>query len=96
MKLPNANRAIVDESKIVEYLLSARHPDGRSKAAFFSGFGFRAQRWVAFARALRDHGSTGEVTGVSGRLITAHPLRKRDALENMIGSYSRKTFRPAA
>ena len=115
MKLPNANRAIVDESKIVEYLLSARHPDGRSKAAFFSGFGFRAQRWVAFARALRDHGSTGDVTGVSRsdygtrysvegsietpdgrnprirtvwivdserdapRLITAHPLRKRDA-----------------
>ena len=71
--------------------------------------------WVAFARALRNHGSTGEVTGVSRsdygtrysvegsietpdgrnprirtvwivdserdapRLITAHPLRKRDA-----------------
>ena len=115
MKLPNAGRAIVDESKVVEYLLSARHPDGRSKATFFSGFGFRGQRWVAFARALRDHGSHGEVTGVSRsdygkrysvdgaietpdgrnprirtvwivdserdapRLVTAHPLRKRDA-----------------
>ena len=115
MKLPNANRAVVDESKVVEYLLSARHPDGLSKATFFSGFGFRAQRWMAFARALRDHGNIGEVTGVSRstygtrysvdgaietpdgrnpqirtvwivdsegeapRLITAHPLRKRNA-----------------
>lgn len=115
MKLPNANRAIVDESKVVEYLLSERHPDGRSKATFFSGFGFRVQHWPAFARALRDHGNTGEITGVSKsdygtrysvdgamatpdgrnprirtvwiidsegnapRLITAHPLRKRNA-----------------
>ena len=65
MKLPNAARAIVDESKVVDYLLSVRHPDGRAKAAFFSAFGFRAQRWQAFARALRAQGGSGEVTGMS-------------------------------
>lgn len=65
MKLPNADRAIVAESKVVRYLLSADHPDGRSKATFFSGFGFRAQQWGAFARALLDQGSTGDVTTVA-------------------------------
>lgn len=65
MKLPNADLATVDESKVVDYLLSTRHPDGRAKAAFFSAFGFRAQRWRAFARALRDHGASGEITEMS-------------------------------
>ncbi len=65
MKLPNADRAIVAESKVVGYLLSAHHPDGRSKATFFSDFGFRAQQWFAFSNALRDHGRTGEVTEVA-------------------------------
>ena len=65
MKLPNARQAVVDESKVVGYLLSARHPDGRAKAAFFTAFGFHAQRWRAFARALRAHGGSGEITGIS-------------------------------
>lgn len=65
MKLPNAGRAIVDESKVLGYLLSTSHPDGRAKAAFFSALGFRAQRWQAFARALHDHGSSGRVMGIS-------------------------------
>ncbi len=61
MKLPNASRAVIDESKVVRYLLSALHPDGRSKATFFASFGFRLQRWDALAQALRDHGNNGEV-----------------------------------
>lgn len=65
MRLPNAARSIVEESKVVDYLLSAHHPDGRAKAAFFAAFGFRAQRWRNFARALRAHGASGEVSGMS-------------------------------
>ena len=65
MKLPNADQAIVDESKVVQYLLSVNHPEGQSKAAFFSMLGFREHRWKTFARALRDHGDAGEVTDVS-------------------------------
>ncbi len=65
MKLPNVDQATIDESKVVEYLLSTSHPEGQSKAAFFSMFGFRAQRWKTLARALRDHGAAGEVTDVS-------------------------------
>ena len=114
MKLPRAKRARVDERKVVGYLLSTHHPDGRSKAAFFGSFGFSAARWELLADALRDHGMNGEVTSIATsdygarysvdgvietpdgrnprvrtvwlvdengkpRLITAHPLRRRDA-----------------
>lgn len=65
VKLPDAELAIVDESKVVDYLLSERHPDGRAKAAFFSAFGFQARHWRTFAGALRAHGASGEVTGMS-------------------------------
>lgn len=65
MKLPNADQATVDESKVVEYLLSTSHPEGQSKAAFFSMFGFRAHRWKTLARVLREHGTAGEVAEMS-------------------------------
>ena len=62
-KLPNADQAVVDRRKIVDYLLSRRHPDGRNKAAFFFAFGSRTARWERFAEALRTHGRNGTVTG---------------------------------
>jgi hypothetical protein len=39
--LPNAAAAIVARSKVVDYLLSETHPDGRGKARFFSDRGSR-------------------------------------------------------
>ena len=72
MKLPGAERVRVDETRVVDYLLSARHPDGRSKAAFFASFGFRVARWDVLAGALREHGARGEVTGVAA---SAHGTR---------------------
>lgn len=65
MKLPNADQAIVDRRKIMDYLLSRRHPDGRSKAAFFFAFGFRRTRWETLAEALRAHARSGTVTGLT-------------------------------
>ena len=56
MKLPYAAKARVDRKKVVEYLLSPSHPDGSSKARFFSSFGFRLNEREVFARALRKHG----------------------------------------
>ena len=35
MKLKNAQRAVIDPAKLHSYLLSATHPVGRFKAAFF-------------------------------------------------------------
>lgn len=51
MKLPFAHRLRVDESKIVGYLLS--QSSGQGKAAFFLGFGFQPEKWMALADALR-------------------------------------------
>ena len=54
MKLPNAQRAIVERAKIVEYLLNAAHPDNGGKAKFFTERGFAAERWEVLAQALRN------------------------------------------
>ncbi len=65
MKLPRAARARVDGGKVVGYLLSPHHPDGRSKAAFFGAFGFSPVRWELLAAALRDQGAKGEVAAIA-------------------------------
>ncbi|MCX6028453.1 MAG: hypothetical protein NT169_04005 [Chloroflexi bacterium] len=64
MKLPNGDRAIVPQQKITGYLLSFNHRDGRSKAAFFSRFGFSADAWQGLAKALRQHAVDHEVSRV--------------------------------
>ena len=65
MRLPNAHQARVDAAKIVDYLLSASHSDGRSKAAFFSSFGFEVGQWRSFAEALRNHGASNEIADIT-------------------------------
>ncbi len=62
MKLPFSARARVERNKIVEYLLSVSHPDGRSKARFFARFGFSLEKWRAFERALKKHGKSHDVS----------------------------------
>lgn len=64
MKLPNYESAIIAERKITEYLLSFSHRDGRSKAQFFSRFGFSAEAWDILATALRNHAAAHEVVAV--------------------------------
>jgi len=52
MKLPNSQKAVVDERKVREYLLSSSHPVGRLKATFFGSIGFHAEAWSGFVEAL--------------------------------------------
>jgi len=61
MKLPNCARAFVPREKVTAYLLSSTHRLGRSKAAFFTGFGFTAADWRAVAEALLRHAADHEV-----------------------------------
>jgi len=61
MKLPHAELSVVEEAKIVDYLLNPDHLFGASKARFFAPFGFRAQEWLGLAVALRAHGQQNEV-----------------------------------
>ncbi len=89
MMLPNAGEARVDREKVVEYLLSPSHPDGRSKAAFFVRFGFRVAEWKALAEALRETGIsnpvTREVESAYGRRYTVDgPLRAPDGRSPMV------------
>ena len=62
MTLPGAERAVVEPAKVRDYLLSPEHPVGRGKARFFTGLGFRRERWPELRDALLALGRTGEAT----------------------------------
>ena len=64
MKLPNFENAIIPQAKIAEYLLSPTHRDGRTKAEFFTRFGFSRENWEEMASALRQHSAEHEVTKI--------------------------------
>ena len=64
MKLPHHESAVVPQTKITGYLLSPTHRDGRSKADFFTRFGFSADSWEELATALLRHAADHEVTRV--------------------------------
>jgi hypothetical protein len=89
MMLPAAAEARVDREKVVEYLLSLSHPDGRGKAAFFMRFGFSIEEWKILAESLLEIGIsnpvTGEVESMHGRRYTVDgPLRTPDGRTPMV------------
>ena len=45
MKLPNAVNAIIEEAKLVDYLLNSNHRRGGSKARLLISLGYSAQDW---------------------------------------------------
>lgn len=64
MRLPFGERSSVGGEKILEYLLSPTHPQGRHKAAFFAAFGFRREDWRELAEALREHAIRHEIADI--------------------------------
>jgi hypothetical protein len=60
-EVPYLDKAEVPWKKIVDYLLSATHRDGRHKAAFFLGFGFRSEEWEQLAAALVNQARANDV-----------------------------------
>ena len=64
MRLPNAENAYVEQAKISSYLLSPDHPQGRSKATFFTGLGFNIDQWQEFSDALRVQAMSHDVAVV--------------------------------
>jgi len=61
MKIPNAEAAYVEPSKLTEYLLSVTHPVGRSKAVFFRTLGFADKSVVELEQGLVAIAKTAEV-----------------------------------
>jgi hypothetical protein len=64
VNLPDAGDAIVEKSKVTDYLVALDHPEGSSKAEFLSSFGFTAADWKVLARALVAHARTHPVSSV--------------------------------
>jgi hypothetical protein len=60
MKLPDAERAVIEPAKIRDYLLSTSHPVGRFKAPFFSSLGYTNANWRRLVEDLRDLALTGD------------------------------------
>lgn len=67
MKLPSAEQAVVPDSKLTDYLLNPTHPEGRSKARFFLGLGFRREEPEALRRALLQNAEMRETVHAFGR-----------------------------
>ncbi len=79
MRVPSLEHAVVPVAKIVDYLLSETHPDGRHKARFFQALGFSISDWQRLERALRQHLSDHEVASVE-----RSPFGTRYAVEGII------------
>jgi hypothetical protein len=60
MTLPNAERALVEDAKVRDYLLSPEHPVGRGKARFFAALGFTRDGWPLLRDALLAVAREGE------------------------------------
>ena len=60
MKLPGAERAIVPQEKVRDFLLSTANPRTKGKAAFFQALGFQVSDWQALRSALLGIASSGD------------------------------------
>jgi hypothetical protein len=60
VKLPGAERVLIEPAKVRDYLLSREHPVGRFKAVFFEGLGYSADGWQQLEADLRAHAVGGE------------------------------------
>ncbi len=60
MKLPAAERAVIEAAKIRDYLLSSSHPVGRFKTPFFTGLGYTRANWRRLETDLRGLAATGD------------------------------------
>ena len=60
--LPKATQAVVDPTKIRDYLLSRSHPVGRFKAAVFHALGYTQDDWPRLRDDLLAHALSGEAT----------------------------------
>ena len=80
MQLPSADHAIIEPSKLQDYLLSSHHPLGRFKAAFFASLGYSQERWKELDRDIREQhlildAEMGEATKYGQKYLIRGPLR---------------------
>ena len=61
MKIPNSDRAIIEQSKITEYLLNTQHKRGSSKAKILLKFGYSLENWQQLESDIRKFHLTADV-----------------------------------
>lgn len=64
MHLPGVENAVIEPRKLRDYLLSASHPVGRTKAEFFARLGYTRENWHALAADLRVLAEREEATRI--------------------------------
>jgi len=84
--LPQVERAVIDDGKLADYLLSTEHPFGRAKARFFLGLGFQREAIGALKEALRRHAfqnriAAREETNFGSKYVVEGPLLAPDGRE---------------
>ena len=62
MRIPNADRAVIEAVKLHGYLLSRIHPIGRFKATFFCALGYSSEEWRQLETDLRNQHLPPNVT----------------------------------
>jgi hypothetical protein len=62
MVLPGAEHAVIETSKLRDYLLSQDHPVGRLKAVFFRALGYTKMDWMRLERDLLELCHRGDVS----------------------------------
>ena len=82
MKIPGAERAVVDDAKVRDYLLSAEHPVGGPKARFFRELGFSRQDWAAVQQIIAGFAAAdarlGRQTGFGQKYIVEGTIEGRN------------------
>ncbi|NET24777.1 DUF6883 domain-containing protein [Okeania sp. SIO1I7] len=55
MKIPNQSQAIIEQSKITEYLLNIQHLKGGHKARLLIKFGYNINNWQQLEADIREN-----------------------------------------
>ncbi|MEA5619919.1 hypothetical protein VB711_19015 [Cronbergia sp. UHCC 0137] len=64
MKIPNSNIAVIESSKLTEYLLNTDHKRGGSKAKLLIQFGYSPDKWQQLEADIRKFHLTVDVNMV--------------------------------
>jgi hypothetical protein len=73
MRIPGSERAVVDDAKIRDYLLSPEHPVGGPKARLFKSLGLSRSDWVAVKEIIagftKSEAQLGKQTGFGQKYV---------------------------
>lgn len=88
MKIPNSDHAIVEPSKLIDYLLNSEHKRGGAKAKLLLQFGYSLENWQQLESDIRKFHLVADVNVVKE---TAYGMRY-EVSANMLTPIDRQLF----